>query len=107
MHTTQVRGTNIRDEISIGISYPPRFCCMVISKSAPAWRLRCLFPEPRPLRDAPDRGGEMTVSIGPTVRRRRLGTELRRLREAHSIKLEEGAHQVGVPDRDAGDVRRR
>jgi transcriptional regulator with XRE-family HTH domain len=38
----------------------------------------------------------MTVSIGPTVRRRRLGTELRRLREAHSIKLEEVADQLGV-----------
>jgi transcriptional regulator with XRE-family HTH domain len=41
-------------------------------------------------------GDEMTVSIGPTVRRRRLGTELRRLREAHSIKLEEVAEQLGV-----------
>lgn len=38
----------------------------------------------------------MTVSIGPTVRRRRLGTELRRLREAHSIKLEEVAEELGV-----------
>ena len=38
----------------------------------------------------------MTVSMGPTVRRRRLGTELRRLREAHSIKLEEVAEQLGV-----------
>lgn len=41
-------------------------------------------------------GDKMTVSIGPTVRRRRLGTELRRLREAHSIKLEEVAEQLGV-----------
>ena len=38
----------------------------------------------------------MTVSIGPTVRRRRLGTELRRLRESHSLKLEEVADQLGV-----------
>jgi transcriptional regulator with XRE-family HTH domain len=38
----------------------------------------------------------MTASIGPTVRRRRLGTELRRLREANSIKLEEVAEQLGV-----------
>jgi transcriptional regulator with XRE-family HTH domain len=38
----------------------------------------------------------MTASIGPTVRRRRLGTELRRLREAHSIKLEEVAEKLGV-----------
>jgi transcriptional regulator with XRE-family HTH domain len=36
------------------------------------------------------------VSIGPTVRRRRLGSELRRLREARSIKLEEVAEQLGL-----------
>jgi transcriptional regulator with XRE-family HTH domain len=36
------------------------------------------------------------VSIGPTVRRRRLGSELRRLREAQSIKLEEVAEQLGL-----------
>ncbi len=34
--------------------------------------------------------------MGPTVRRRRLGFELRRLRESHSIKLEEVAEQLGV-----------
>jgi transcriptional regulator with XRE-family HTH domain len=38
----------------------------------------------------------MTASIGPTVRRRRLGTELRRLREAHSLKLEEVADKLGL-----------
>ncbi len=38
----------------------------------------------------------MTASIGPTVRRRRLGTELRRLREAHSLKLEEVAEKLGL-----------
>jgi transcriptional regulator with XRE-family HTH domain len=36
------------------------------------------------------------VSIGPTVRRRRLGSELRRLRELHSLKLEEVAEQLGL-----------
>jgi len=36
------------------------------------------------------------VSIGPTVRRRRLGSELRRLREAHSFKLEEAADKLGL-----------
>jgi len=36
------------------------------------------------------------VSIGPTVRRRRLGTELRRLRENHSLKLEEAADRLGL-----------
>jgi transcriptional regulator with XRE-family HTH domain len=34
--------------------------------------------------------------MGPTVRRRRLGSELRRLREDHSIKLEEVADRLGV-----------
>ena len=36
------------------------------------------------------------MAMGPTVRRRRLGSELRRLREAHSIKLEEVAEHLGV-----------
>jgi transcriptional regulator with XRE-family HTH domain len=36
------------------------------------------------------------MSIGPTVRRRRLGSELRRLREAQSIKLEEVAERLGL-----------
>ncbi|HWG15612.1 MAG TPA: helix-turn-helix transcriptional regulator [Streptosporangiaceae bacterium] len=34
--------------------------------------------------------------MGPTVRRRRLGSELRKLREDHSIKLEEVAERLGV-----------
>lgn len=33
---------------------------------------------------------------GPTVRRRRLGAELRRLREAHSRKLDEVAGELGL-----------
>ncbi len=36
------------------------------------------------------------MSIGPTVRRRRLGSELRRLREAHSYKLEDAADRLGL-----------
>lgn len=36
------------------------------------------------------------MAMGPTVRRRRLGSELRRLRESHSIKLEEVAEHLGV-----------
>jgi len=36
------------------------------------------------------------VSTGPTVRRRRLGMELRRLRESNGYKLEEVAAQLGV-----------
>ncbi len=36
------------------------------------------------------------MTVGPTVRRRRLGSELRRLRESHSIKLEEVADRLGL-----------
>jgi transcriptional regulator with XRE-family HTH domain len=36
------------------------------------------------------------VLAGPTIRRRRLGTDLRRLREARSLKLEEVAAHLGV-----------
>ena len=36
------------------------------------------------------------MTIGPTVRRRRLGSELRRLRESQSMKLEEVADQLGL-----------
>src|SRR5580698_8334667 len=40
--------------------------------------------------------GRVAVTVGPTVRRRRLGSELRRLREAQSIKLEEVAEKLGL-----------
>jgi transcriptional regulator with XRE-family HTH domain len=36
------------------------------------------------------------TTTGPTVRRRRLGTELRKLRESNTYKLEEVAAQLGV-----------
>src|SRR6201993_4164834 len=36
------------------------------------------------------------MAAGPTVRRRRLGTELRKLRESSGYKLEEVAAQLGV-----------
>jgi len=36
------------------------------------------------------------VLVGPTIRRRRLGTELRRLREGRSLKLEDVAGRLGV-----------
>lgn len=36
------------------------------------------------------------MTTGPTVRRRRLGTELRKLRESNSYKLEEVAADLGV-----------
>ncbi len=34
--------------------------------------------------------------MGPTIRRRRLGADLRRLREARSLKLEDVASRLGV-----------
>jgi len=36
------------------------------------------------------------VLVGPTIRRRRLGSDLRRLREQRSLRLEEVASQLGV-----------
>src|SRR6201996_1568952 len=41
-------------------------------------------------------GGGSAMTTGPTVRRRRLGTELRRLRDFNGYKLEEVAAQLGV-----------
>src|ERR1700691_758017 len=41
-------------------------------------------------------GGGSSMTTGPTVRRRRLGTELRKLRESNNFKLEEVAAQLGV-----------
>jgi transcriptional regulator with XRE-family HTH domain len=36
------------------------------------------------------------VLVGPTIRRRRLGTDLRRLRETRSLRLEDVASRLGV-----------
>src|ERR1700751_6096447 len=45
----------------------------------------------------PARGARRPLMAnGPTVRRRRLGTELRRLRESSGYKLEEVSAQLGV-----------
>src|SRR6202046_4559247 len=41
-------------------------------------------------------GGGSAMTTGPTVRRRRLGTEPRKLRESSGLKLEEVAAQLGV-----------
>src|SRR6201992_3245178 len=45
---------------------------------------------------SPLEGGGSAMTTGPTVRRRRLGTELRKLRESNGYKLEEVAAQLGV-----------
>src|SRR5215475_4906654 len=41
-------------------------------------------------------GRGVAMPVGPTVRRRRLGSELRRLRESQSMKLEEVAERLGI-----------
>jgi len=89
MTATQVRDTSYGAEISSAISRPvyrqghganpppfPWFVTGMVS-TVPA-------------------EGAMTVPVGPTVRRRRLGSELRRLRESQSIKLEEVAERLGL-----------
>src|ERR1700722_5035898 len=40
--------------------------------------------------------GGSPVLVGPTIRRRRLGTDLRRLRETRSLRLEDVASRLGV-----------
>src|SRR5262245_61913680 len=95
VHATQVRGTNLADEIPIGIPFRPVFRYHDPEPNSPRWCPRS--GRSRKLPSVPARrGGRMTASIGPTVRRRRLGTELRRLREAHAIKLEEVADKLGL-----------
>ena len=44
----------------------------------------------------PHEEASFSVPLGPTVRSRRLGAELRRLREGHSLKLEEVAEKLGL-----------
>src|SRR5271170_2885550 len=72
------------------------FSRMIVTSPATANAVPELGRSPDLPRVPSRRGGRMTASIGPTVRRRRLGTELRRLREAHSIKLEEVAEKLGL-----------
>jgi transcriptional regulator with XRE-family HTH domain len=51
-----------------------------------------MFPtdERRPVKEVD------VMAMGPTVRRRRLGSELRKLRDANNLKLEEVAAELGV-----------
>src|ERR1700704_5090229 len=95
MDLTQVRSTNMDYEISDGISSPSQIRYRHLT-----YRNRAVMPGPDLGRDpagpAVPGGGETPVPIGPTVRRRRLGSELRRLREAHSFKLEEAADKLGL-----------
>src|SRR6266700_7046778 len=41
-------------------------------------------------------GRRASLSVGPAIRRRRLGADLRQLREQRSLRLEEVADQLGV-----------
>src|SRR5260221_2852221 len=50
------------------------------------------------LAESPHDRRRPSVLAGPTVRRRRLGIDLRRLREQRSLRLEEGpSHPGGAP----------
>jgi len=41
-------------------------------------------------------GRRASLSVGPAIRRRRLGADLRQLRERRSLRLEEVAGELGV-----------
>src|SRR5260370_7444050 len=92
MDGTEVDGKNNGREISDGISrrgsvvYRRTQERVPGSPAPPHYESGCLFPAK----------GVCHMSVGPTVRRRRLGSELRRLRESHSIKLEEVAERLGL-----------
>src|SRR5271170_1374301 len=76
---------------------------------APLWSMvigvRTIWSDPVTVRNAPPRlntnpfgppGRRSPMPDGPTVRRRRLGAELRRLRDDHGMKLDEVATQLGL-----------
>src|SRR5260370_8729833 len=92
MHATQVHGTNNGREISDGISrrgsvvYRRTQERVPGSPAPPHYESACLFAAK----------GVCHMSVGPTVRRRRLGSELRRLGESDWIKLEEVAERLGL-----------
>jgi len=102
---TQVREGNFPSEIPIGISR-----CTIVRYRAGGQERRgacrlhscaqvghiCFSANFLTADLSASRGGELLVPLGPTVRRRRLGAELRRLREAHSFKLEEVAEKLGL-----------
>src|SRR6201993_5199630 len=92
----QVRRANFADEIADGISL--RELSLYRSTCHPASVMRYaarLISELRAMATSPEGGGS-AMTTGPTVRRRRLGTELRKLRESNGYKLEEVAAQLGV-----------
>src|SRR3984957_19283055 len=95
MHRTQVRSTNNANEISDGISSPSQLRVSSASRSGVRTAVPASGNREDPVGPALAEGGG-GVSIGPTVRRRRLGSELRRLREAHSFKLEDAADRLGL-----------
>src|SRR5579875_659387 len=68
---------------------------MLITVRSPA-RPHGHWPEVAGELPQPEERGEPPVAIGPTVRRRRLGSELRRLREVHTLKLEDVADRLGL-----------
>src|SRR5271154_4480567 len=79
--------------------HPAPLCCIVLlvrtMRSDPvANRSRARVAMPGLRCAVPSRG--VPMPDGPTVRRRRLGAELRRLRSGHALKLDEVAGQLGL-----------
>src|SRR6516164_8603646 len=99
-HAAQVRRANLTDEIPDAISFGGirlyRSGCQEPGREPTSANSRALDPGPPDHDAAFARGGELPMATGPTVRRRRLGTELRRLRESSGYKLEEVAGILGV-----------
>src|SRR6202012_4825429 len=94
-HRAQVRKANFADEIADGISL--RELSLYRASCHPASVMGCAarLDSVRKMATSPEGGGS-AMTTGPTVRRRRLGTELRKLRESNGYKLEEVAAQLGV-----------
>src|ERR1700722_14897008 len=95
-HGAQVRKANFADEIAHGISLRElslyRAACYPASVMGCTARLDSVCSG---IATSPEEGGS-AMTTGPTVRRRRLGTELRKLRESNGYKLEEVAGHLGV-----------
>jgi transcriptional regulator with XRE-family HTH domain len=70
-------------------------CCIVILSSAAGQAGWSAAPA-RGAAKLVGKRGTLSMLVGPTIRRRRLGTELRRLRESRSLRLQDVASSLGV-----------
>jgi transcriptional regulator with XRE-family HTH domain len=94
-HAAQVHRASFTDEIADAISFSTtalyRFAVSIVGSALVIEIFRDQFTA-----FALAEGGGPPMATGPTVRRRRLGTELRRLRDSSGFKLEEVAAELGV-----------